>query len=141
MPGLFGWLPGRRAAAQRKVHARAKALTGLEFALAELGHELEHLAQLSQTEEPDDAAAIARETATTSRILDVLARGEGFAAALSGDEAAKSWRAVAAEATRARLLGQGPHRAAKLQAIAAECEQLQQFVSREISGMQANPRT
>lgn len=133
MSGLFGWLPGRRAAAQRRAHARRKALAGLEFALAELGHELERLAQLSETAEQDDAAAIARETTTTTRILDILARGEGFASALPENEGAKGWRAVAAEATRARLLGQSPHRAAKLATIAAECEQLQQLVSREIS--------
>jgi hypothetical protein len=134
--GLFGWLPGRRAAARRRAHARRKGLGGLEFALAELGHELERLAQLSHTTERDDAAAVARETTTTARILEVLARGERFASELPNDEAAKAWRALAADATKARLLGQGPHRAAKLEIAAAQCEKLQQFVSREISELE-----
>jgi hypothetical protein len=133
MSGLFRWLPGHRDAARRRAHARRKALAGLEFALAELGHELARLAQLSLTAEVDDATAVARETTATARILEVLARGEGFASALPDDEAAKGWRAVAAKATRARLLGQGPHRAASLDSIATECEQLQQLVSREIA--------
>jgi hypothetical protein len=141
MSDLFGWLPGRRAAAQRRGHTRRKALTGLEFSLAELAHELERLAQLSPAVDHDDAAAVARETTTTTRILDVLTRGEGFASALPEDAATKGWRAVAAEAARARLLGQGPHRAAKLETIAAECERLQQLVSREISELQGYPRS
>jgi len=126
--GLFGWLPGRRAAAQKRRRAHRKALAGLEFAAAELGSELRRLADHSQSSEPDDVAAVVRETTATSRILDLLARGERFAANLSKDEAASAWREVAASAGRARLLGQGPHRVARLRAVAEECEQLQQFI-------------
>ena len=42
---------------------------------------------------------------------------------------------LAASTGRARLLGQGPHRAAKLEAAAAECKQLQQLVGRELAGL------
>jgi hypothetical protein len=134
--GLFGWLPGRRAAAQRRRHTRRSALAGLEFALAELDHELRRLAALSHTAEQDDAAAVARETTTTARILEVLARGERFASQLPDGELASGWRRLAAGAGKARLLGQGPHRAAKLEAAAVECEQLQQLVSRELADLE-----
>jgi hypothetical protein len=40
---------------------------------------------------------------------------------------------VVASATKARLLGQGPYRAAKLEAAATECEQLQQFIDRQLA--------
>ena len=133
--GLFGWLPGRRAAAQRRRQAHRKTLAGLEFTAAELGSELRRLADLSQSSEPDDAAAIVRETTATSRILDVLAHGERYAANLSKDEAAHAWREVAASAGRARLLGQGPHRVARLRAVAAECEQLQQLIDDELASL------
>ena len=131
--GLFGWLPGRHAAAQKRRQAHRKALAGLEFSSAELGSELRRLADLSQSSEPDDAAAIVRETTATSRILDVLARGERFAADLSKEEAASAWREVAASAGRARLLGQGPHRVARLRAVASECERLQQLIDEELA--------
>jgi hypothetical protein len=131
--GLFGWLPGRQAASQRRREAQRKALGGLEFAAAELSNELKRLADLSQSSAPDDAAAIVRESATTSRILDTLARGERFAAALSDDQGARAWRELAASAGRARLLGQGPHRVAKLGDAAAGCERLQQFIDGELA--------
>jgi hypothetical protein len=131
--GLFGWLPDRRVAAQKRRQAHRKTLAGLEFTAAELSNERRRLADLSQSGEPDDAAAIVRESATTSRILDTLARGERFAAALSDDEGARAWRELAASAGRARLLGQGPHRVAKLGAVAAECEQLQQLIDGELA--------
>lgn len=133
--GLFGWLPGRRAAAQKRRRAHRKALAGLEFATAELGSELQRLAEPSQTTEQDDAPASEREAATTSRILEVLARGERFASALSNDAAASTWRELAASTSRARLLGEGPHRAAKLKVAAAECEQLQRFIDEELAGL------
>lgn len=132
---LFGWLPGRKAAAQKRRQAHRKALAGLQFTAAELGSELQRLADISQSSEPDDAAAVVRETTVTSRILELLARGERFAATLSKDEAASAWREVAASAGRARLLGQGPHRAARLRAVAEECEQLQQFIDEELAGL------
>jgi hypothetical protein len=132
-PGLFGRLPGRRATAQRRVRARRKALAGLEFTLAELGHDLKRLAELPQVGDQDDAAALAREAPVTSRILEVLARGERFASDLSNGEVASAWRELAASSDRARLLEPGPHRAAKLTIAAAECEQLQQFVSQELA--------
>ena len=138
-PGLFGWLPGRRAAAQRQRHARRSALAGLEFALAELDHELRRLAALLSTVDHDDAGAVARETTTTARILEVLARGERFASQLPDRELVSAWRQLAASAGRTSLPGQGPHRAAKLEAAAAECERLQQLVSRELADLEGLP--
>ena len=137
--GLFDRRPKRHATAQRRSHARRKALAGLEFTLAELHHDLQRLAELSQTTDQDDAAAVTRETATTSRILEVLARGERFASDLSNDEAASAWRELAASTGRARLLGQGPHRVTKLKDVAAQCEQLQQFVSQELAALENCP--
>lgn len=61
--GVFGWLPGRRTAAYERAHARRKALGGLEFSLAELGHDLSGLAELS---DQNDAAAASREAAIAS---------------------------------------------------------------------------
>jgi hypothetical protein len=130
---MFGWLPGRRAAAHRITRARRAALAGLEFALAELDHELQRLADLSLTEQ-NDGDASATEADLTSRILAVLQRGDGFAADLSDDEAASAWRLLAASTAGTDLLGQGPHRAAKLRVAAAQCEQLQQFVDEELTG-------
>ena len=130
---LFGRLPGRKAAAQKRRQAHRKALAGLEFTAAELGNELQRLADISESSEHDDAAAVVRETTATSRILDSLARGEGFAAALSDDEGARAWRELAASAGRARLLGQGPHRAARLRAVAGECGRLQQLIDDELA--------
>ena len=132
---LFGWLPGRKAAAQKRRQAHRKALAGLEFTAAELGNELQRLADISLSSEPDDAAAVVRETAATSRILDSLARGESFASSLSDDEGARAWRELAASAGRARLLGQGPHRAARLRAVAEECQRLQQYIDEELAGL------
>ena len=132
---LFGWLPGQRAAAQRRAQARRNALAGLEGALAELGRELSRLAELSHTSDQDDRAAVVRESTTTTRILEALQRGEGLAAGLSDDEIASAWRELAASTGRARLLGQGPHRAAKLEAAAAKCEQLQQLVGQELTSL------
>jgi hypothetical protein len=130
---LFGWLPGRRGVARQKRHARRGALAGLEFALAELGHELRRLAELSSPGDHDDGAAVARETTITARILEVLARGERFASQLPDSELVSAWRQLAASAGRARLLGQGPHRVAKLQAASAECERLQQLVGQKLA--------
>ncbi len=129
---MLGWLPGRRAAAQRSTGARRKALAGLEFALAELDHDLKRLAELSYTEQ-DDGEAGARQALISSRILEVLQRGDRFAAILGADEAASAWRALAASTTEARLLGRRPDNAAKLRIAAAQCEQLQQFVDQELT--------
>jgi len=133
MLGLFGWLPGQRAAAQERAHARRKALAGLEFALAELGHELERLAELSHATNEEDAAAT--EAGIAARISEALQRGELFAADLSDDEAASAWQRLAASTTAAHLRGRGPDRAARLKVAAAECEQLQQFVDQELAGL------
>ncbi len=134
MLGLFGWLPGQRAAAQERAHARRKALAGLEFALAELGHELERLAELSHATNEEDAAA-ATEAGIAARISEALQRGALFAADLSDDEAVSAWQRLAASTTAADLLGRGPDRAARLKVAAAECEQLQQFVDQELAGI------
>ena len=131
--GVLGWLPGKRAATQRTTSARRKALAGLEFALAELDHDLRRLAELSHTAQ-DDAVAIATEASVRSRILAALQRGDSFAASLSDDEAASAWRALAASTTETRLLGRDPRNAAKLKVAAAQCEQLQQFVDQELTG-------
>jgi hypothetical protein len=121
-------LPGRRAAAQRRAEARRSALR-----VAELARELKRLAALSQTTDQDDAAAIARETTVTWRILEVLRRGEQLASHLADDEIASAWRRLAASTGRARLLGQGPHRAAKLEEVAAGCQRLQELLRRELA--------
>jgi hypothetical protein len=133
--GLFDWRPKRHASAQRRAHARRKAFAGLEFTLAELGHDLQRLAEFSQTADQDDVAVVKGEAAISSRILELLARGERFAADLAGDEAASTWRDVATSTGDARLLEQSPHRAAKLKEVAAQCEQLQQFVSQELADL------
>ena len=132
-PSVLGWLPGRRAAAQRTSRARRKALAGLEFALAELEHDLQRLAELSQAEH-DDRAATATEADISARILAALQRGDRFAASLNDDEAASAWQALAASTTETRLLGHDPHNAARLKLAAAQCEQLQQFVDQELTG-------
>jgi hypothetical protein len=80
-------------------------------------------------------AVVKGEAAISSRILELLARGERFAADLAGDEAASTWRDVATSTGDARLLEQSPHRAAKLKEVAAQCEQLQQFVSQELADL------
>lgn len=139
LSGLFAWLPGQRAAAQLRAQARGNVLAGLELALAELGRELSRLAELSHTSDQDDRAAIVREATITSRILEVLQRGEGLASDLSDDEAASAWRRLAASTGRARLLGQGPHRAAKLEAAAAECQRLQELVDQKLTGLEGLP--
>jgi hypothetical protein len=136
---LFGRLPGQRAAAQRRRQTRRHALAGFEAALAELGRELKRLAQLSHTTDHDDAAAIVREATITSRILGVLQRGERLTSDLSDDGVASAWRRLAASTGRARLLGQGPHRAAKLEDAAAECQRLQQIVEQELAGWEGVP--
>jgi hypothetical protein len=133
--GLFDWLPKRHATAQRRTHARRKALAGLEFTLAELGHDLQRLAELFQTAGQHDVAAVKGEAAISSRILELLARGERFAADLADDEAATAWRDVATSTGNAHLLEQSPHRAARLKEVAAQCEQLQQSVSQELADL------
>ena len=75
------------------------------------------------------------EAAISSRILELLARGERFAADLAGDEAASTWRDVATSTGDARLLEQSPHRAARFKEVAAQREQLQQFVSQELADL------
>ena len=131
-PSVLGWLPRRRAAAQRTSSARRKALAGLEFALAELEHDLRRLAELSRAEQ-DDRAATATEADISARILAALQRGDRFAASLDDDEAASAWRALAASTTETRLLGRDPHNTAKLKLAAAQCEQLQQFVDQKLT--------
>jgi hypothetical protein len=131
--GIFGWLPGRRAATHRRARSRHAALAKFDFVLAELAHELKQLAEASQTASHDDTAAVIRETTATSRILDLLARGEGLTSQLSDEEIADAWQQLAASTGRARLLGQGPHRAAKLLDAADECESLQQLVDERLA--------
>ena len=104
---MLGRFPGRRAAEQRTTRARRQALAGLEFALAELEHDFQRLAELSGVEQTD-GAVIALEAGISSRIAEVLARGERFATDLSGDEAATAWRALAARTTLKGRLGHGP---------------------------------
>lgn len=82
----------------------------------------------------DDDAAIARETTSTARLLDVLPRGDRLARQLQDEELAAAWRRLAASTTRARLLGQGPHRVAKLEEAAAECERLARLVEEKLAG-------
>jgi hypothetical protein len=132
---LFDWRPKRHATAQRRTHARRKALAGLEFTLAELQHDLQRLTELTETADQDDVAAVTGEAAISSRILDVLAGGERFAADLANNQAASAWRGVATSTGNARLLEQSPHRVAKLKEVAAQCEQLQQFVSQELAAL------
>jgi hypothetical protein len=129
--GLFGRLPGRRAA-QERTYTRRKSLAGLEFALAELVHDLQMLAELSHTAE-EDGATPGGEAAIASRIREVLAGGERFASALADDEAARAWRELVAGTTNARLLERGARGTAELRLAAARCEQLQQFVDQEIA--------
>ena len=133
--GVFGWLPGRRTAAYNRGHARRKALGGLEFSLAELGHDLSELAELSQTTDQDDAAAVGREAAIDSRIHEVVASGERFTSDLGNDEAVGAWRGLVASIDRARRFERGPDRVAKRRVAVTECEQLQQFVSQELAAL------
>ncbi len=133
--GVFGWLPGRRTAAYKRAHAHRKALAGLEFSLAQLSHDLHGLAELSQANDQDDAAAVSRGAAIASHLHEVIASGERFAAALANDEAVGAWRELVASIDRARLLEKGPNRVAKLKVAATECEQLQQFVSQELAAL------
>lgn len=136
---LFGWLPGRRAAAQRQARARRAVLAEFEFALAGLSHELEQLAELSQTSRQDDAVVAAAETTATSRILEVIVRGEHLASDTSDEELVSAWRGLATNIDKACRLGQGPHKAAKLTVAVAKCERLQQLVDKELSGLEGSP--
>jgi hypothetical protein len=132
LSGLFGWLPKRHATARRRAQTR-HALAGLDFALGELARELKRLAEMSRTTDQDDAAAVVRETVTTSRILELLAQGESLASQLSDKGIADAWQRLAGSTGRARLLGSGPHRVIKLMAAAGECEWLQQLVDQKLA--------
>jgi hypothetical protein len=110
-------------------------LAALDFTLATLAHELKQLAEFSQEADLDDSAAVVREAAATSRILELLARGERLASGLADKQIAGVWQRVAASAGKARLLAQGPHRATKLAAAAADCEALQQIIEEKLNAV------
>jgi hypothetical protein len=129
---LSDWLPGRRARSNRRADSPA-TLGELARELHELGRDLICLAGLSQSVDQDDGAAVARESTLTARLLEELERGERLALQCEDQEIVARWRVLAAGVSRARLLGQGPHRVVKLQAAADECEQLRRLVEETLA--------
>ncbi len=131
---LSDFLPGRRARDKRRLDARA-ALGELDRELHELARDLTRLAGLSGEAGQDDAAAVARESTITGRLLEELDRGERLARRSEDREIEARWRALAASVSKARLLGQGPHRVAKLQAAAEGCEELRRLVEEKLTAL------
>ena len=78
---------------------------------------------------------MARESTITARLLEELERGEHLARRGEDQEVLARWRALAAAVSKARLLGQGPHRVAKLQAAAGECEELRRLVEERLTAL------
>jgi hypothetical protein len=132
---LSDWLPGHRARANRRADSRA-ALGELAREFHELGRDLIRLADLSRSVDQDDGAAVARESTLTARLLEELERGERLALQSEDQEIVAHWRVLAAGVSRARLLGQGPHRVAKLQDAADECEQLRHLIETRLAALQ-----
>jgi hypothetical protein len=135
---LSDWLPGHRARSNRKADSRA-ALGELARELHELGRDLIRLAGLSRGADQDDGAAVARESTITARLLEELERGERLALQSQDEEILSPWRALAANVSRARLLGQGPHRVTKLQDAAGQCEQLRQLIEVRLAALREQP--
>jgi hypothetical protein len=133
---LLDRLPGGRARKRHREDARC-ARGDLALELRELGRDLERLAGLSKGVDQDDAAAVDRESTLTARLLVELERGERLALRGADREILARWRVLAANVSKARLLGQGPHRVARLQAAVDECEQLRRLVAREQAGVKA----
>ncbi len=131
---LSDFLPGGRTRAKRRLDARP-TLGELDRELHELARDLTRLAGLSADPGQDDAAAVARESTITARLLEELARGEHLARRGEDQEVLARWRALAAAVSKARLLGQGPHRVAKLQAAAGECEELRRLVEERLTAL------
>lgn len=131
---FFDWIPGRRSRMRRRREA-PRALRDLALDLHELTADLTRLAGLSQDATQDDVAVVARESVLTARLLERLESGERFAPLGRDEEITADWRALAAHVSKARLLGQGPHRIAKLQAATVECEQLRRLVQERLSAL------
>lgn len=136
---VFGWLPGLRGLRRRRVQARLATLSRLARVLADLGPALKHLAQLSDTTDQDDAAAINREAAVTPKIIEALLRGGRLVSGVQDSELQAAWRRLAGSVTSARLLGQGARRAAKLRGAAADCLRLQELVEARLGALQPRP--
>jgi hypothetical protein len=112
-----------------------RALRDLALDLHELAADLTRLAGLSQDASQGDAAAVARESVLTARLLGRLESGERLALLGRDEEITTHWRALAANVSKARLLGQGPHRVAKLQDAAGQCKQLRQLIETRLRAL------
>jgi hypothetical protein len=129
---LFGWLPGHRSTVHTRARIQRSAVAALGFVLAELGVNLNRLAELSETTQQGDAAAIDRAAGVTAQVLDGVTRGNRLVLGVTEEEVTGAWRRLDSSVAEARAVEQGRPRAVRLREAAAECERLQELVDAQL---------